>query len=65
MLSEWLVFYFIFALLSFSFTAIINGAEDPKQHYAKYLFLAEFEKVTGLKGVKTEHKYRPKWWMRM
>jgi hypothetical protein len=57
MFKKWSVFFLILGLFSLSTATIINGSQDPKQTYAKYLSVAEFEKITGLTGVITKHEY--------
>jgi hypothetical protein len=45
----------LYAVLILCFFSIAQGAD--KNYYAKYLLPSEVEKVTGLKGIKADHKY--------
>ena len=49
-MKRFIIFVAVFSVLGLLFSTLVLAEEDPTQHYAKYLSVADVEKVTGLKG---------------
>jgi hypothetical protein len=55
--KRFIIFVAVFSVLGLLFSTLVLAEEDPTQHYAKYLSVADVEKVTVLKGITGQHKY--------